>query len=229
MLRECSRPFLQYVIYMWSMTSDGFGVVLQKSADVQQLRSWESEMNWQAVSICFNHVVFLPCMSKENLNRVSDCFGGCSSSACFVQGLIEPYPSIALKSSIRTSPNIPDNLLGDGLSQHFPQAIRGTQRGARFLHEGRIEEAIREFHSVCNRVPRTNYYQLMKFEQLTGWRDILHLQPRGKTMVPIWFPVNRDSLPFNQSRCGKGMNFYDVRVHSASFRKRLATAVQNIP
>lgn len=35
-----------------------------------------------------------------------------------------------------------------------PEAIRGTQRGARFLHEGRIEEAIREFHSVCNRVPR---------------------------------------------------------------------------
>ncbi len=34
------------------------------------------------------------------------------------------------------------------------QAVRGTQRGARFLHEGRVEEAIREFHSVCNRVPR---------------------------------------------------------------------------
>lgn len=36
-----------------------------------------------------------------------------------------------------------------------PEAVRGTQRGARFLHEGRVEEAIREFHSVCNRVPRS--------------------------------------------------------------------------
>ena len=48
-------------------------------------------------------------MSKENLNRASDCFGGCSSSACFVQGLMEPYPSISLKSSIRTFPKHPQN------------------------------------------------------------------------------------------------------------------------
>ena len=41
-----------------------------------------------------------------------------------------------------------------GSTYIFMQAVRGTQRGARFLHEGRVEEAIREFHSVCNRVPR---------------------------------------------------------------------------
>jgi hypothetical protein len=69
------------------------------------------------------------------------------------------------------------------VSQHFPQAIRGTQRGARFLHEGRIEEAIREFHSVCNRVPRTNYYQLMKFEKLKG-HFTLETTFYGSNMLP---------------------------------------------
>lgn len=48
-----------------------------------------------------------------------------------------------------------------GSTYIFMQAVRGTQRGARFLHEGRVEEAIREFHSVCNRVPR-------RFVGLTG-------------------------------------------------------------
>jgi len=35
------------------------------------------------------------------------------------------------------------------------EAVRGTQKGARLLHEARVEEAIREFHAVCNRVPRS--------------------------------------------------------------------------
>lgn len=83
-----------------------------------------------------------------------------------------------------------------------------------FCMKGGLKKQSASFIASATGCPGPTY-QLMKFEQLTGWRDILHLQPRGKTMVPIWFPVNRDSLPFNQSRCGKGMNFDDVRVYSA--------------
>ena len=141
-------------------------------------------------------------MSKENLNRASDCFGGCSSSACFVQGLMEPYPSISLKSSIRTFPKHPQNQI---ISLEMVTESKDIQHGDPchdislrpfevpsgepdfcMLHEGRIEEAIREFHSVCNRVPRTNYYQLMKFEKLKGhftlettWKNY------GSNMLPL--------------------------------------------
>lgn len=38
---------------------------------------------------------------------------------------------------------------GDG------EAVRCTQRGARLLHEGRVEEAIRELHMACNMEPRS--------------------------------------------------------------------------
>ena len=48
---------------------------------------------------------------------------------------------------------------------------------------GLIEEAIREFHSVCNRVPRTNYYQLMKFEKLKG-HFTLETTFYGSNMLP---------------------------------------------
>ena len=141
-------------------------------------------------------------MSKENLNRESDCFGGCSSSACFVQGLMEPYPSISLKSSIRTFPKHPQNQIislemvieskdseyGDPCHDISlrPFEVPSGEPDFCMLHEGRIEEAIREFHSVCNRVPRTNYYQLMKFEKLKGhftlettWKNY------GSNMLPL--------------------------------------------
>ena len=157
---------------------------------------------------------------------------------------MEPYPSISLKSSIRTFPKHPQNQIislemaieskdirhGDpchDISLGHSRYPAGNQIFA--WKADWLKKQSASFIASATGCPGPTITSWWSFEQLTGSRDILHLQPRGKTMVPIWFPVNRDSLPFNQSRCGKGMNFYDVRVHSASFRKRLATAVQNIP
>ena len=178
-------------------------------------------------------------MSKENLNRESDCFGGCSSSACFVQGLMEPYPSISLKSSIRTFPKHPQNQIislemaieskdirhGDpchDISLGHSRYPAGNQIFA--WKADWLKKQSASFIASATGCPGPT---ITSWWSLKNWRDILHLKPRS--VVPICFPVNHDSLPFNQSRCGKRMNLYDVRVHFASFCKRLAKAVQNVP
>ena len=205
--RETSeRPYLVKIFWeiqvffcnMLSMNSDGFGVVLQKSEDVRELRSWESEINWQFQSCSFLtlHVEREP---QSSVRLFRWLFFQCMFCARFDGAISIHIPEIQHKNIPQTSPK-PDNLLGNGhwvkrhstrgsVSRHFPQAIRGTQRGTRFLHERRIEEAIHEFHSVCNRVPRTNYYQLMKFEKLKG-HFTLETTFYGSNMLPCqsWQP-----------------------------------------
>lgn len=70
-----------------------------------------------------------------------------------------------------------------------PEAVRGTQNGARSLHEGRVDEAIREFHGVCNRllrsaVARTNlgsaYFERGDEDAALHWFKEAHrLDPRS--------------------------------------------------
>jgi len=177
-------------------------------------------------------------MSKENLNRALDCFGGCSSSACFVQGLMEPYPSISLKSSIRTFPKHPQNQIislemvieskdiqsGDPCHDISLRPFEVPSGEPDFCMKGGLKKQSASFIASATGCPGPT---ITSWWSLKNWRDILHLKPRS--MVPICFPVNHDSLRFNQSRCGKRMNLYDVRVHFASFCKRLAKAVQNVP
>mmetsp|Transcript_77524 Transcript_77524/g.136749 ORF Transcript_77524/g.136749 Transcript_77524/m.136749 type:complete len:1064 (+) Transcript_77524:137-3328(+) len=79
------------------------------------------------------------------------------------------------------------------LAEAEPEAVRATQRGARLLHEGRVEESIRELHDARNLAPRSHVvccnlgcaYQASKDDNaaLYWYREAQRLAPQDETAI----------------------------------------------